>query len=273
MLYRTVALCIVSWLAIGLWAVTSCDRFGRGKQTTVVEEKTSVAPGCLATGKHCTSVDLVFAGAKSTGRTDDVARLGFTVDSDLDAPQQMSIVDPDRPKGVTARLDCCALKFEPRLGEANVTSQNGKECWAPTWYDFSLVSVQDAPIADFEISDSGILSVVTGSVRKPYDVQIISTRGRSIYMVFKVAEITAKAEPLFAFEWQKQEGYDRHSLKAADGWSYEFRGHDGKLGFFHASCLGTLPDDLQMIALEEQGDRAAELKAWVASNAGCAPSG
>ncbi len=263
MVYRTVVAWLLLSLGLGvILAATGCNKPVPKNNTGVVEERVSIAPGCLASGQHCFAMRVGFNSATATGRQDHVARLSFSAGAEAGTDQPMELVDASHPQGATVELDACSIKILPEIGEPAVVSQNGKECRARTYYDFTLFASEDRPVADFTIDETGNLTIVTGSVNKPFDVQLVSTHGRSIYMIFQVAEITAKAVPLFAFEWNLGEVTDKYTVKAADGWSYEFLGNDGTLGFFHASCLGTLPDDLTLVAMSEQGDRTAELKEW-----------
>jgi hypothetical protein len=264
MVYRAVVISMLLGLLPGVMAAaTGCQQAPKsGSRGSAVEERVSVAPGCLASGKYCFAMDVAFTAAQPTGRQDKVAKLSFEAGDQAGAAQPMELVDPKHPTGAKISFDACTIEMQPAVGEAAVVSYNTKQCRARTYYDFSVLAPDSTPIADFTIDGNGNLSIVTGSVKPAYDVQLISTHGRSVYLIFKVAEVTAKAVPLFAFEWTTGEGYEKYSVKAADGWSYEFLGNHGTLGFFHATCLGTLPDDLTLVAMAEQGDRTGELKAW-----------
>lgn len=268
---RTVVLIVnLAILGCGMFCV-SCNQIQARRTPKTITERVSVAPGCLASGKHCFTLNVKFTSAKPTGVKDDVARLGFQMADDKSDSKAMELVNPKHPQGAIESFDACQVEMEPRLGKATVTSQNGQECCADTSYWFEVFSPEKEPVADFTIDENANLSIVTGSVKKLFSTQLVSTRGRSIYIVYRVASITAKATPLFAFEWLPDDAYVSHSVKAADGWRYEFRGHNGKLGFFHASCMGTLPDDLTLIATAEQEASLAELRAW--ANAAPAPRG
>lgn len=262
MLFRTVLAVTLTGLMLGvIFEMAGCKPAVRGKPDQL-QERTSIAPGCMATGQHCFALSVGFDSAAATGREDHVARLEFTAGDEAGESQPMQLLDPQRPQGTQVKFDSCSIDISPRVGEVAVASYNDKECRARTAYVFTVLSPDGKPVADFTIDESGNLTILTGSVNKPFDVQLISTHGRSIYMIFEVAEVTGKAVPLFAFEWSVGELRDQHTIKAADGWSYEFLGHHGTLGFFHATCLGTLPDDLTLVAQAEQGDRTAELKEW-----------
>ena len=262
MAYRAVLpLIIFVLMACGLLDV-SCNQFQAKRTENAIPERLSVAPGCLASGQHCFTMNVRYISAKSTGSRDNVARLGFSVDDGASETKPMEISDPQRPQGALEEFSACQVEMKPQMTKASVTSENAQECVADTTYWFELSSSEKEPIADFTVDENANLSIVTGSVKKPFSAQLVSTRGRSIYIIYRVTPVTAKQTPLFAFEWLPDDTYLSHSITAADGWRYEFRGHNGKLGFFHASCLGTLPDDLTLVASAEQQANLDELRAW-----------
>lgn len=248
-------------LGCGILCV-GCNQISAKRAKPKVQERLSVAPGCLASGKHCFALNVSFTSAKPSGKKDDVARLDFAVDDGTGDTKSMELCNPQHPQGALEEFDACQVQMEPRLNQAVVTSENDQECLAETTYWFEVISPEKEPVADFTIDENANLSFVSGSVKKPFDVQLLSTRGRTICVVYRVAAVTAEATPMFAFEWLPDLAYASHSIKGADGWRYEFRGHNGQLGFFHASCLGTLPDDLALVASAEQQGNLDDLRAW-----------
>jgi hypothetical protein len=263
MAFRAVVLVVImAGLGCGILSV-SCNQNKAKSEVRTVPERVSVAPGCLASGKHCFALNVNFTSAKPSGSTDNVARLGFAVDDGKSDPKAMELSNPAHPQGALEVFDSCEVEMEPRLTQGVVTSENDQEYRADATYWFEVFSPSKEPVADFTIDENANLSIISGSVKKPFNVQLVSTRGRSIYIVYRVAPVTSKSTPLFAFEWIPEDIYAKHSIKAADGWRYEFYGHNGKLGFYHASCMGTLPDDLSLVATAEQEGSVEELRAWV----------
>lgn len=262
MAYRAVVLSVMlACLGCGILCF-GCNQSNGRRAAQKVQERASVAPGCLASGKHCFTLNVSFTSAKPTGKKDDVARLDFAVDDGKGDAKTMELSNPQQPQGALEAFDACQVEMEPRMNQAVVTSENDQECLAETTYWFEVFSPEKEPVADFTIDENANLSFVSGSVKKPFDVQLVSTRGRTICIVYRVAAVTAESTPLFAFEWLPESLYTSHSIKAADGWRYEFRGHNGQIGFFHALCLGTLPDDLALVASAEQQGNLDELRAW-----------
>jgi hypothetical protein len=211
---------------------------------------------------HCFEVTLKLTSARPADSAGNLARLGYKLRGSDGSEASMSLVDPKQAKAGELPTDIFKVRVVPHVDDPYITSENDRECDVGCPYEFELLTPSNEAIARFAIQDSGNLTIVADTVCKPFDVQLLSTKKRSLYMVFRVSPNSNYAEPIGAFEYKRDPVGSHFNVKASDGWTYAFNSPDGCIGLFHADCLGTLPENLQLVSLSEQQDRTSELRAW-----------
>ena len=210
---------------------------------------------------HCFEVTLKLTSARPADGASSLARLGYKLRGSDGSEASMSLVDPQHPRDGDLPTDIFRSRVAPHLNDPYVTSENAHECDVdvPT---SSTCGRRATSRSRFRVEDSGNLTIVADTVRKPFDVQLLSTKKRSLYMVFRIERNSNYAEPIGAFEYKRDPVGSHFSVKASDGWTYAFHSPDGCIGLFHADCLGSLPENLQLVSLSEQQDRTSDLRAW-----------
>lgn len=184
-----------------------------------------------------------------------VARLQFKVASNLDSGGEMELLDAGNPQGATLDGGFCSMQIIPQVNPPRITSERDQECAVAGYYDLQLSDDDGDHIGWFRITEIGMLELKSKSVSPDFDVDLLSTAERILYVVYPHRTAGQDPPPLMALEYLHADCKTVRSVIVGDDWNYTSQFADGLLRALPPACLEGWPEYLRERAAIEGSDR------------------